>query len=199
MNALEVGSSYSNDILQAKMSIYHHHGRNMIDWIMDTSLGQNASWQSVNHTRINSYGVETSLGISLKTLWPHQKIINSCALSYSYINQDKKNEPGIVSQYALEYLKHKFTANMQLMPIEHLSLGIYYRWQDRVGQYTDFTGQVHNYKPFGLVDARLAWKTQKYTVYTEANNLLNKKNYIDYGNVPQPGIWIIAGCKINII
>ncbi len=199
MNALEVGSSYSNDILQAKMSIYHHHGRNMIDWIMDTSLGQNASWQSVNHTRINSYGVETSLGISLKTLWPHQKIINSCALSYSYINQDKKNEPGIVSQYALEYLKHKFTANMQLTPIEHLSLGIYYRWQDRVGQYTDFTGQVHNYKPFGLVDARLAWKTQKYTVYTEANNLLNEKNYVDYGNVPQPGIWIIAGCKINII
>ena len=198
MMAMEVGAQYLSPVLQTKLTLYHHRGRNMIDWIMDTSEGQNASWQSVNHTRINSYGMEATAGIDFRQMIPNQKILKQLVLSYSYIDQDKKLEETIVSQYALEYLKHKFTAQLTTNLWKRLDLGLYYRWQDRVGSYTDFEGQAHDYQPFGLADARLSWKEQNYTVYAEANNIFNKKDYVDYGNVPQPGTWVIVGCKWNI-
>jgi iron complex outermembrane receptor protein len=34
-------------------------------------------------------------------------------------------------------------------------------------------------------------------LYLEANNLFDK-TYVDYGNVPQPGVWVVAGFAIKI-
>lgn len=81
-------------------------------------------------------------------------------VSYSYINQEKEQEAHIVSQYALEYLRHKLIANALIPIADKLKLSLNYRWQDRVGQYTDFDGSVQDYKPFGLLDARLTWSPQ---------------------------------------
>jgi iron complex outermembrane receptor protein len=197
MRAIEAGIDFTSPVVQAKVSVYHHHGRNMIDWIMNTAEGQNASWKSVNHTRINTIGAEGSFALSLQRLWPAQKLLRSFQVSYSYAQQDKDLEQGIVSQYALEYLKHKMVMNLQTHLFAKLDLGLYYRWQDRVGTYTDFQGAVHDYKPFGLMDARLSWNARTYSVYAEANNLLDNHNYVDYGNVPQPGCWFIVGCKLR--
>jgi iron complex outermembrane receptor protein len=198
MQAVEIGSQYLSPVIQAKASLYHHRGKNMIDWVMDTSQGQNASWQSVNHTHINAYGMELAAALDLQQMMSAQSILKKVALSYSYIDQDKKMEENIVSQYALEYLKHKFTAQLSANIWKKFDLALYYRWQDRVGKYTDFAGQVHDYLPFGLADAHLSWKEKSYTLYAEANNIFNKRDYADYGNVPQPGTWIVAGCKFNI-
>lgn len=86
----------------------------MIDWIMDTSKGDQAIWESVNHTTINSVGLEVSAGLDFRQLLPSQSMLKSLKLSYSYIDQDKKQEANIVSQYALEYLRHKFIGNLNL-------------------------------------------------------------------------------------
>ena len=43
MTAYEVGLKYVDDAVRATLSAYRHQGRNMIDWIMDTSLGDEAS------------------------------------------------------------------------------------------------------------------------------------------------------------
>jgi iron complex outermembrane receptor protein len=66
-----------------------------------------------------------------------------------------------------------------------------------VGQYTDFSGIAHDYKPYALVDARLTWQETKYKLYLEANNLLDK-DYVDFGHVEQPGRWLIGGIKISL-
>ena len=118
-------------------------------------------------------------------------------MSYSYIDQDKEQEPNIVSQYALEYLRHKFVVNAQLPLWKQLSLGINFRWQDRVGQYTDFDGVVQDYPPYALVDARLSWQQSKYLVYLEANNLFDK-DYVDFGHVEEPGRWLIMGLHVSL-
>ena len=97
-----------------------------------------------------------------------------------------------MSQYALEYLRHNLVANATLTLIKRLSLGLNCRWQDRVGSYTDFDGQVQNYEPHVLTDARLTWQQMKWKAYVEANNLFDT-NYHDYGLVQQPGRWIIVG------
>ncbi|WP_028903166.1 TonB-dependent receptor [Prevotella sp. P6B4] len=189
MTAVEVGVNGQWSIVNSQLTIWYHHGRNMIDWIMDTSMGDEAVWQSVNHTKLNSIGAEIALQFKIKR--------STLNVSYSYINQDKEREPDIVSQYALEYLRHKFTANAQLPLTDRLTLGLNMRWQDRVGQYTDFDGHAHNYQPYALVDARLAWQQPQWRIYVEANNLLDKQ-YADLGRVTQPGRWLIAGFNLNL-
>ena len=52
MKALEGGIKYSSHRITAKASIFHHHARNMIDWVMDTR-DADPVWQSVNHTKIH--------------------------------------------------------------------------------------------------------------------------------------------------
>lgn len=115
------------------------------------------------------------------------------------MNQKKdENEEQIKSQSTLEYLRHKLVASLQLHLVSQLNLGIKYRFQDRAGSYTDTQDQVQDYAPYSLVDARLSWNAPKYEVFAEANNLINKKDYVDYGNVPQPGFWITAGFCIRL-
>ena len=189
MTAIEAGGSYTKGFLSITATAWYHHGRNMLDWIMDTSLGDEAVWQSVNHTKVNSIGFEA------KTQFTIQK--SKFTISYSYINQEKESEPNIVSQYALEYLRHKLIANAQVPIIDKLSLGVNFRWQDRVGQYTDFDGIVHSYEPYALVDTKLTWQENRYKLYLEANNLLDTC-YHDFGLVEQPGRWLIAGVNIRL-
>ena len=194
MSALEAGVTYHSQLFTASATGWYHHGRNMIDWIMDTSLGDEAVWQSVNHTKLNSIGFEAKTTVRAKLLTDRYSLFN---ISYSYIDQNKKKEANIVSQYALEYLRHKLIANAQLPIVSNLTLGVNLRWQDRIGEYTDFEGIVEEYKPYALVDTRITWQQPKYKLYLEANNLFDT-TYHDYGLVEQPGRWIIAGINVRL-
>ena len=189
MTAIEAGVTYANSVITLGATGWIHRGRNMIDWIMDTSLGDDAVWQSVNHAKVNSVGAEVSATARLG--------FATLKASYSYINQDKESEPNIVSQYALEYLRHKLIANAMVPIVKNLTLGVNFRWQDRVGQYTDFDGNAQEYKPYALVDTRLTWQQPKYKLYVEENNLFDT-SYHDYGLVEQPGRWLIAGFTIAL-
>ena len=189
MTAIEAGVTYANSVITLGATGWIHRGRNMIDWIMDTSLGDDAVWQSVNHAKVNSVGAEANAKVRIKN--------SELRVSYSFIDQDKESEPNIVSQYALEYLRHKLIANALVPIVDKLTLGVNLRWQDRVGQYTDFEGRAQDYKPYALVDTRLTWQEPKYKLYLEANNLFDT-TYHDYGLVEQPGRWIIAGVNIKL-
>ena len=189
MQAVETGFTFHSSLFTFNTALWYHHGKNMIDWIMDTSKGTEAVWQSVNHTKINSLGLELGTTFFIRN--------SRFAMNYSYIHQDKVQEEHIVSQYALEYLRHKLTATADVPLTKRLTLGLHFRWQDRVGQYTDFDGAVHDYEPYALLDARLTWLQNKWKIYAEATNLLDKR-YHDYGLVEQPGRWIIVGTSIRL-
>ena len=194
MQAIEMGVNSdwymrNGSKLTVNSAFWYHHGSNMIDWIMDTSKGSEAEWQSVNHTAINSIGFEAGAQLS---------ILNSqLSISYAFIHQDKQQEANLVSQYALEYLKHKLVAKAQVQMTKRLSLGVNLRWQDRVGSYTDFDGMSHDYEPYALIDTRLTWTQTKWKAFLEANNLFDT-SYRDYGLVEQPGRWLIAGFSISL-
>ena len=189
MQAVEAGVNLQTSVFSLQCTVWHHHGTNMIDWIMDTTQGDEAVWQSVNHTKVNSTGFE--LGGTVR-----YSIFN-LQCTYGYISQDKEQEPGIVSQYALEYLRHKLVGNLQVRLSQELTLGLNARWKDRVGSYTDFDGAAHDYKPYWLMDARLTWQHNRWKLYAEGNNLFDR-DYRDYGLVPQPGRWLIAGMSVHI-
>ena len=191
MQAVEVGAQYASAAVQAKLSAYHHHGTNMIDWIMDVGQGEEAVWQSVNHTVVNAMGLETSF------TWCPQPSLR-LSLSYNYTHQDKDLEPSVVSQYALEYLRHKLVARVHSALWRQLSLSLNLRWQDRVGTYTTFAGETLAYRPYALLDALLQWTARGYTVYADVSNLFNNRSYVDFGNVPQPGASIVTGVRFSL-
>jgi iron complex outermembrane receptor protein len=195
MQAVEGGVKYSSRWLTVQTSIFHHHARNMIDWVMDTR-DADPVWQSVNHTKINTLGEEIILTSNLSTLNSHLSPFNF-QLSYCHLHQSKDEQPFLQSQYSLEYLRHKMTAQVQMHLWEAFDLTLNYRWQDRMGSYTTVDGEVRAYHPYSVVDARLSWDQAGYAIYLEGNNLTNHR-YVDYGNVVQPGCWITAGIKLKV-
>lgn len=197
MRAWETGVGYHNRQMHLSLTGWLHNGRNMIDWIMDTTEGADAVWQSVNHTKINSIGMEVAAEFNFREILPSQHLLQKIDISYSYIDQDKEQEATIVSQYALEYLRHKLVAHVLLQLMPQLAMTMNLRWQDRVGTYTDFDGQVNNYAPYALLDARLTYQQPKWQVYAEANNIFDTR-YHDFGLVEEPGRWLTAGLRLTL-
>lgn len=199
LSALETGIKYNTAHIIGKASIFYNHQKNLIDWISDGTLDENGAvlWKSVNFGKINTLGIEASIDVNMLNLIPSQHIIKKVGIAYSFLNQNEKEHEGLVSKYVLEYLKNKLCANMQLNLWKRLDLGLNYRLQHRMGSYIDVYNNRHSYATYGVLDARLSWSNEKWTAYMEGNNLLDC-NYLDYGNVPQPGIWAIAGCAITL-
>ncbi len=195
LRAVEGGVKYTSRLLTAQASVFHHHSRNLIDWVMDTRDAE-AVWQSVNHTRVNTLGVEASASVDLERAWGIKRSMLNVA--YCHLHQHKDAQPNMQSQYALEYLRHKLTATLQLHLVARLDLTLNYRFQDRMGTYTTTDGVVQHYHPYSVVDGRLGWNAPRYSVYVKVNNLLNHR-YVDYGNVPQPGCWLMAGIRVSML
>ena len=195
MQAAEVGALLSTPAMRLKTVVFHHHGRNMIDWVMDTSLGDEAKWESVNHIKLNATGVEAELTADIGRLLALHMPPTVLGLSYGYMTQDKDLEKQMVSQYAMEYLRHKLVASLQTRLFNALDLRFGMRWQDRVGSYTTFSGEVCDYRPYALADLRLTWTHRQTKIYAEVNNLFDNRDYTDFGNVPQPGAWFVVGAQ----
>ena len=191
MQAVEGGVKYSSRWLTAQASIFHHHASNMIDWVMDIREADPV-WQSVNHTKVNTLGEEVSISLDLANIIHLPSSI--LHLSYCHLHQQKQETDYLQSQYSLEYLRHKLTAQLRMCLTEELELTLGYRWQDRMGQYTTIDGEIKDYHPYSIIDARLSWTKNSHSIYIEGNNLTGHR-YVDYGNVPQPGCWITGGLK----
>ena len=185
LRAVEGGVRFEHGAWSVEGKTFYHHCRNIIDWVMDTR-DEEPVWQSVNHTRINTVGEEVSISTRLSAV--------NMQLAYTHLHQHKDEQPHLQSQYSLEYLRHKLAARLNWQLSRHLSTTLCYRYQDRTGSYTSTEGQVKDYRPYSVVDARIAWKMTTTELYAEANNLTST-HYIDYGNVAQPGCWLTVGCK----
>ena len=192
MRAIEGGVKYSSRWLTAQASIFHHHASNMIDWVLDTREADPV-WQSVNHTKVNTLGQEVSISMDVANISHLPSAI--LQIAYCHLHQQKQEADYLQSQYSLEYLRHKLTAQLRMKLTESIDLTIGYRWQDRIGQYTTIDGEVKDYQPYSVVDTRLAWTKDTYSIYVEGNNLASHR-YVDYGNVPQPGCWVTGGMKV---
>ncbi|MBO7574232.1 MAG: TonB-dependent receptor [Bacteroidales bacterium] len=202
MQSVELGFKYHASGVRIVGSVYGLDGRDLIDWIRDLSVAD-APWQSVNHARIRSLGEELTVRIEPAVLLKRQDFpVRSFSASYAHISQDKKVEPGVQSYYALEYLRNKLVLQADLRLFKKLSVELSWRWQDRVGSYELYqagatTGEIHPYRPYSLVDGKLSWDEKKWSVWLEADNILNA-SYVDHGNVPQPGIWVKLGASYRL-
>ena len=152
-------------------------------------------------TKVNTIGTEAQVGLNFLRLIPAQHVVKNLTLQYTYLSQDKDEPANIQSRSTLEYLRHKFIANLDLNLWRNLDLTVKYRFQKRDGKFTatDASGNavVKHYQPYAVTDVRLAWNDKWYKAYVEANNVFAKK-YYDFGSIPQPGAWVMAGVAVNV-
>jgi iron complex outermembrane receptor protein len=196
----EVSLRYASSALRTSLTGFYQKGTDMIDWIKPTS--DEDKWQTVNHTQLNNMGVEWSGLLDFATLVRRDFFIRSLQADYAYIYQDKKIGEVYKSNYALEYLRHKFTARLtHTLGLPELTATWAVRWQKRMGTYTRYenltaVGEVP-YKAYATLDLRIQWAKPRYRIFAEATNLTDCR-YVDLGNIPQPGIWVKGGVAVKL-
>ena len=201
----QVGVSYMRPGLQATLRGFYHNGKNMIDWVMYTA-------DDVFHSTsfdLDNLGAQAEVKMNFSQLAGHDIWLQNLSLGYTYINQTRHDDKQIFkSNYALEYLRHKFTASLSHRIVSKLSAFWNVRWQDRMGSYVVYetnvetgkpvaTNRLENYHPYATLDLKLQWTADKYELYVQGNNLTDHQ-YYDLGNIPQPGLSILAGARVKI-
>ena len=191
LRALEGGLKYLGHGIRAVATVYYNRGYDMIDWILDTSAGEDAPWTSMNHTRLNTLGQEFTLRLSLPEMLGKADFFFRClSLGYTHQTQDKPLEAHLRSLYSLEYIRHKVVVQADFRLWDKLSADLSWRYVNRN------TGSALQ-TPYNLLDAKLSYAFPHLNLYLRANNLLNRTWY-DFGDIPQPGLWLMAGisCKL---
>ena len=186
-NGLERLSNNALKGFKGHVSTYYRMGENIIDWVKEDEASK---WESRQITTLNTLGVELSLGYSFDTF------LKEISMSYGHIQTDKSSG-SYISQYALDYLKDKFSASMELEIVESLTLGVVGSWYARNGGFLDAAGKNVAYPPYWMLDARLNWNLGKLDLYVDASNILDTKAY-DFGGLLQAGRWFVAGLTITI-
>ena len=189
--AFEIGAKYLTPFMTASVTGFYMKGKNMIDWVKEKPEDL---WESRNLTDLDKTGVEAQLSFHLERLTPSLRA-SRLSFGYMYMNQSKESGE-LISNYVLDYLKHKFTVGLSHPLAKNLTVDWQFRWQDRQGTYTKYEdlkpAHESDYRPFGLLDAKLIWKQDKWNLYLSGNNLFNT-DYFDLGNLPQPGFWLMGG------
>ena len=189
MHAIEAGIKYSAYGIKGTLLVFAHRGYDMIDWIMDTTAGENAPWTSMNHTMIGTSGKEGSMQINLPELFHLPRFfIRNISMSVLLMEQSKNLDENLRSLYSMEYVRSKVVARADLEIIRRLSANISYMYVDRATE-------SELIKPYHMLDAKLNYDADAIQIYVKANNILNRTWY-DFGDIPQPGIWFTAGVSM---
>ncbi|MCH7657616.1 MAG: TonB-dependent receptor [Bacteroidetes bacterium] len=190
----ELGTKYQKQFFHGHLSFFRRNGKNMIDWVR---LPDSLKWESKNITQIITRGFEIAGSLGVNRLFNKSFPIKYIKLSYSFLETEKQSGE-YISVYILDYLKHKLNLEIEHSLYKNLGASWKITFQDRAGTYTDFTtGQEKSYEPFLLINSRLFWNKETYTIFVEASNLLNTQ-YFDLSNVGMPGRWIRFGGSVNL-
>lgn len=189
--SFEIGLKYGKSFIQSYLTAYLMKGKNLIDWVKENP---DDLWESRNLTTLNKKGIEVGAKILFEELIPSLKT-TSLQLGYTRLNQNKESGK-LISNYALNYLRDKFTTQLHHPIYKNISANWSFRWQKRMGAYIKYENlkpaEQVPYTDFSTLDLRIDWKLQNWNIQLSANNIFDTK-YYDLGNIPQAGFWLISG------
>jgi iron complex outermembrane receptor protein len=191
----EIGFKWNGNAHSTSFTYYQRKGESMIDWVL---LNGDSIWRAENLSQLTTTGFEFNSKIDINKLLNTNFPISSLSINYA-INESDTTSKGFQSAYVLDHLR----SNFSLTASQNITSKIRLDWrashQDREGGYTDFkSGEELEYFPFWLVSARASYKIfNSSTLFVEINNLLDNE-YIDFGNIPQPGRWMRVGMNIKL-
>ncbi len=136
----------------------------------DDATQQTDPWQPHNFSQINTKGF--TLSADYKLLAASESTLSNVRLGVSYTRLDprfkKTMSTAVFSRYALESLRNQLSSTLSADLIEQLSFTLTTRYCERI-----------SYKNYMVMDARLAFKQKKYSIYADGANLFN----IQYINI----------------
>lgn len=182
----ELSASYLRSHFHAQATLYGRKGYDIIDWIRTP---ESTVWYSTNHASIAAIGGDVQLAYT-STDW-----LRRVGVSYSYCAMSQQAD-GYISNYALDYLRHKVGADLVLSPIRSMRVKLLADYHYREGSYTDASGIQVGYAPVFLLNAVVEYDLWYATLFVEGYNLLNR-TYCDYGGIPQPGISLLVGARVK--
>lgn len=184
-STFKAGTRFRTKGVEILVSGFYVKGTDMIDWVYESATA--TRYHALNIGKLNN------MGYSVDAALHPQEILNDCPVTlikvgYAFIHQKHETTAEIYkSLYALEYLKHKFIAEVDHRIWSHLSANWSLRWQQR----------MNGYHPYAKIDCKLRWDMPSYSLYVKADNLTCHR-YYDLTAVKQPGLWIMAGGNIKI-
>ncbi len=207
--SVQAGVQYHPEGVTTTLRGFYHRGHRMIDWVM---YHADDVFHSANFD-VDNLGVQADFNLDFPRMMRRDTWFTALKLGYTYMDQKRHDDVEIYkSNYAMEYLRHKFVATLDHRIWDRLSASWQLRWQDREGSYIEYgdtyvdpvtgylrkttDGKLHSYKPYANLDLKLQWVDKHYQVYVQGTNLTNV-TYYDLGNIPQAGICIMAGIRWN--
>ncbi|MDL2215124.1 TonB-dependent receptor, partial [Dysgonomonas sp. OttesenSCG-928-M03] len=175
--AFEMGFKYSHPFVRAYLTGYLMKGKNLIDWVKESP---DDKWESRNLTKIDKKGLEIGAKFYLKEIISSLDPTTTLQIGYTRLHQ-KKNSGELISNYTLNYLRDKFTAQLNHPIYKSVSANWNFRWQKRMGSYLKYeelkpTTQ-QPYPTFSTLDLRVNWKINAFDINLTANNIFNKKYF----------------------
>lgn len=198
-SAFRIGADFVHPIATLHLKAHYKRGTNMIDWVMYTP-------EDIYHATsfsLDSYGAGLDAAFKLDNWLGQRQPLQHLSLSYAWLGQHRrKGEDYFKSNYALEYLRHKFVARLRHRIVSRLTAEWSLRVQQREGSYLVYenlkpTAEARPYGTHALLDLHLAWTAPRYTLYADLTNLTSHR-YFDLANVPQPRFMVLAGVKVSI-
>ena len=179
----------------------YNHGLNVMDWVMYNAQDK---FHATNF-QLDTYGVSASMMVDGAQVLGENQPIRRLRLDYAYLTQQRKDAVVYFkSNYALEYLRHKFVATLDHRVYSRLNASWVFRLQERNGNYVVVdrtnpaklkeTGQLQPYGLHGRLDLKLHWDAKNYSFFCDLQNLTNHR-FFDLANVEQPGIVLMAGAS----
>lgn len=192
-SAFRLGADWQRGPFSASAKAYYNHGTDMIDWVMYTA---DDVYHATNF-QLDNMGFNLAAGLDAARWLGSRQPLTRVSVAYAYIHQNRRDAtPVFKSNYALEYLRHKFTASLSHRIFGPLSARWSLRVEDREGGYLAYeggqsTGEVRPYGAHAVLDCRLTWQARRWSLRADVTNLTGHR-YYDIGNVEQPGCGFLA-------
>lgn len=197
-SAFRLGADYIHPIITMHVKAHYQRGTHMIDWVMYNAEDK----YHATSFSLDNYGVGADARLDLTQWWGTRQPFEWLSVSYAWLHQHRRNgEDYFKSNYAMEYLRHKFVVQLKHRIVSHLTAQWSVRVQQREGAYLIYkdlkpTGTLQPYGTHALLDCKLQWQTQHYGLFADFTNITNH-HYYDLGNVRQPGFMVMGG--VNFI
>ena len=172
----EAGYRYLRNRTQFKTSYFGRETTNGIDWIKNESAEK---WQAENIGEMSTKGIEAELQQRF------DGFISSVSAGYTYLDIQLKTQTEF-SRYAMDHLKHQFTAKMENRFLKNFTHQLVYRYQERANGYS-----------YHLLDDKLNYQYRHLNIFILINNFTNTK-YTEAFGVPMPGRWFHLGLNYTI-
>lgn len=186
--SIELGYRMVTGLWQLEANFFHRQTYNLIDYVkpITESTSPTTYWTPENFTRVNFTGIEVSAS-HVFVVRDSLLALSKLNLSYNFIAGNYFKNPEINSRYALNQLRQQAIANLQVLVMKKIIIGLSARYIER-----------QNSKAYFIADVKVDFRYKKqFAVFVECTNI-NDVNYVEAGFAQMPGRWAKVGVTVGL-